>query len=303
VLDKLLVDAAGEAGADVREGFAVEGLVVENGQVVGVRGRGRGETVTEKARLVIGADGKNSVVAKAVRPAEYHARPALAVWYYTYWSRLPADGVEIFIRPRRGAVAVATNDGLTLVAVGWPAAELAANRGDIEAAYKKTLDGMPRLAERVRTAAREERFVGTSVSSFFRKPFGPGWALVGDAGYTKDPVTALGISDAFYAAERCARAVDEALTGACAYDEAMAAYQAERDEHSLPLYELTCELAMLEPPQPELQQLLAAAHGNREAMNDWVSTMAGTLPAPEFFAPANVKRILAAASPATAQSS
>src|SRR5262249_26053293 len=158
------------------------------------------------------------------------------------------DGVEIFIRAGRGSVAVATNDGLTLVAAGWPVAELEANRRDLEASYLDALEQMPRLAERVRAATREERLAGTSVPDFFRQPFGPGWALVGDAGYTKDPVTALGICDAFYGAEQCARAVGEWLTGERDFDDALGAYQRDRDEHSRDLYGLTCEFALLEPP-------------------------------------------------------
>jgi 2-polyprenyl-6-methoxyphenol hydroxylase-like FAD-dependent oxidoreductase len=73
VLDKLLVDAASEAGAEVRERFTVEEVVVEDGQVTGVRGHGRGgRTVTERARVVVGADGRHSLVARAVRPERYH---------------------------------------------------------------------------------------------------------------------------------------------------------------------------------------------------------------------------------------
>ena len=136
---------------------------------------------------------------------------------------------------------------------------------------------------------------GTSVPGFFRKPYGPGWALVGDAGYTKDPVTALGISDAFLDAERCAQAIEQWLSGARPYAEAMADYQRSRDERALPLYGLTCDLAMLHSPAAEMQRLLAAVHGNQEAMDDFASMMVGALPVPEFFAPSNVERLIAAA--------
>ena len=296
VLDKLLVDAAADAGVEVREGFAVDEVVYTDGAVTGIRGHGRKDaSVTESASVVIGADGKNSVVAKAVRPDSYNETQPLAVWYYTYWSRLPTEGIEIRIRPGRGSVAAGTNDGLTLVAAGWPVAELTTNRGDLEGAYMRTLELAPPFAERVRGARREAKFVGTSVPSFFRKPYGLGWALVGDAGYTKDPVTALGISDAFLDAERCAHAIGQWLSGARPYDEAMADYQHSRDERALPLYGLTCDLAMLHPPAPEMQRLLAAVHGNQEAMDDFASMMIGTLPVPEFFAPSNVERLIAAA--------
>jgi flavin-dependent dehydrogenase len=92
--------------------------------------------------------------------------------------------------------------------------------------------------------------VGGAVPGFFRTPFGPGWALVGDAGYNKDPITAQGISDAFRDAEACATAIHESLTGARSYDEAMADHQQARDTAAGPIYGFTSEMAMMAPPRP-----------------------------------------------------
>src|SRR4051794_37507637 len=112
VLDKILVDGARAAGAEVRERFTVDELVIEHGAVVGIRGRGEdGRAVTERARVVIGADGRNSRIAKAVGAERYHEKPKLQWSYYTYWKDLPVDGFEIVIRPDRGWAAVHTNDG------------------------------------------------------------------------------------------------------------------------------------------------------------------------------------------------
>ena len=296
VLDKLLLDAAAEAGAEVREGFAVEELVFVDGAVTGLRGHGRGgSTVAESARVVIGADGRNSMVAKAVEAERYDGVPAAAVWYYTYWSGLPTEDAEIYIRPDRGWVVAGTHDGLTLVGLGWPIAELGTNRKDIEGAYMRTLELVPAFAERVRAATREARFAGTSVPNFFRKPYGRGWALVGDAGYTKDPVTAYGIMDAFLGAERLSEALEEWFSGSRSFDEAMAEYQSERDEHAAPGYHLTCDLATLQLPPPDLQRLFHAVSTSQDTMDDFVSMMTGTLPVPEFFEPTNVERIIGAA--------
>ena len=157
------------------------------------------------------------------------------------------------------------------------------------------LEMAPDLAERVRAATRESRFVGTAVPNYFRKPYGPGWALVGDAGYNKDFITAQGMHDAFRDAELCAAALDEAFSGARPFDAAMADYQTTRDRQVLPMYELTCELATLEPPPPDLRQLLAAAHGNQEAMDAFARVMAGVTSPEEFFSEQNVGRILALA--------
>jgi hypothetical protein len=188
-----------------------------------------------------------------------------------------------------------THDGLTLVGVGWPIAEFETNRKDIEGTYMRALDLVPAFAERVAAANREERFVGTTVPNFFRQPYGPGWALVGDAGYTKDPVTAYGIMDAFLSAERLTESLTDWLSGVRTYDEAMTDYHHHRDEHAMPAYDLTCDLAALDPPPPETQQLFFAVSRNSETMNDFVSMMTGTLPIPTFFDPENVGSILAAA--------
>jgi 2-polyprenyl-6-methoxyphenol hydroxylase-like FAD-dependent oxidoreductase len=298
VLDAILVEAAAEAGAEVRQGFAVTDVLEEDGRVVGIRGHGRDEpAVEEHARVVIGADGRYSVVAKATRPAQYHEQPKLLAGYYTYWSGLPMHNrFETYVRPMRGFGASPTHDDLTLVIAGWPFAEFEANRKDIEGNYLRTLELVPAFADRVQAAHREERFYGMAVPGYFRKPFGPGWGLVGDAGYNKDFITAQGISDAFLDAERCAEALDQALSGRRAFEVAMGDYQSARDAHALPMYELTEELATLEPPPPELQSLLAATHGNQEAMDDFVRVNAGVTSPAEFFSEDNVKRLLGSAS-------
>ena len=293
VLDKILVDAASEAGAELREGWSVTDVLVENGRVAGVRGQGEdGRSVTERARVVIGADGLHSMVARAVGAEQYNEKPRLLAAYYTYWSGLPMDNrFETYVRPHRGMAAWPTNDGLTLLIAGWPNAEFDANRKDIEGNYMRTVDLAPALAERVRAARREERFVGTAVPNYFRKPFGAGWALVGDAGYNKDFITAMGITDAFRDAELCAGALDQTFSGARPFDDAMADYQATRDQHVLPMYEFTAMLASLEPPPPELQHVLGLVHGNREAMDDFARVNAGVLSPAVFFSEENVRRL------------
>jgi 2-polyprenyl-6-methoxyphenol hydroxylase-like FAD-dependent oxidoreductase len=300
VLDTILVDAARAAGAEVREAFSVGSVVVEDDMVVGIRGRGPdGVEVVERARVVIGADGRGSHVARAVTPEEYNTKPKLQWSYYTYFSGLPVNGFETTIRPNRGWAAIPTNDGLTLVVVGWPFAEAPDYKSDVETNFLKTLELSPSFAARVAQATRVEPFSGAAVPGFFRKPYGPGWALVGDAGYNKDPITAQGISDAFHDAELCAAALDAALGGRQPFDEAMAAYQQARDTRVLPLYEFTSQLATMAPPPPEMQQLLGAIHGNQEAMDAFVSITAGTVSPMEFFDPANIGRMLADA-PVTA---
>jgi 2-polyprenyl-6-methoxyphenol hydroxylase-like FAD-dependent oxidoreductase len=296
VLDTLLVDAAAEACAEVREAFTVDDVVVEDGTVVGVRGRtASGVHTVERARVVVGADGRNSRIARAVGAEEYAVKPMQQWSAYTYWSGLPLDGMETVIRPHRGWGAFPTNDGLTLVVLGWPYAEAAAYKADVEGNYLKTLELAPEFAARVHDATREARFSGGSVANYFRKPFGAGWALIGDAGYDKDPITAQGISDAFWDAEHFTQALSDAFDGRRTFDDAMLAWQFARDERAMPMYEFTTQMATLEPPPPETQQLLGAVHGNQNAMDDFVSVVAGTVSPLAFFDPHNIGQIMAAA--------
>jgi len=232
------------------------------------------------------------LVARSVRPEQYNEKPRLQWSYYTFWSNLPVQGLETVIRPYRGWGAIPTNDGLTLIVMGWPIAASAAYKADIEGNYLKTFELSPDFAERIRGAKREEQFKGGAVANFLRTPFGPGWALVGDAGYSKDPITAQGISDAFRDAELCAAALDRTFTEECTFEDSMSEYQRTRDAGVLPMYEFTTQMATLEAPPPEMQQLLGAIAGNSDAMNDFVSVIAGTVSPAEFFDPRNLGRLM-----------
>jgi len=298
ILDKLLVDAAVDAGAELREEFTVDEILIEDGTVTGIRGHAKsGDPVTERAQVVIGADGKHSLLAKAVEPESYNERPSQLAMYYAYWSDLPVSGFETTIRAenRRGWAALPTHDGLTCMPFGWPVEEFKANRGDIEGNFFKAMELAPEFAERVRGAKRESKFIGSAeLPGYFRKPFGPGWVLVGDAGYHKNPITAMGINDAFRDAELVASALDDAFSEKRPFDEGLASYQQTRDEAAMPVYEFTAEFATMEPPPPEMQQLIGAMQGNQEAQDSFISVQAATLPAPEFFAPENVGKIMGA---------
>ena len=307
VLDQLLLDAAAESGVEVRDRFSVDGLLVDNGVVTGIRGRSGGREFTETARVVIGADGMNSSVANRVHAAAYNEVGPLMAPYYAYFSGIPDTGAfEACIRPSRAIVMVPTHEGLTCVVGAWPYAEFDANKRDLEANYYRTFDAEPAYAERIRCGKRESRLNGHPVRNFYRVPYGPGWALVGDAGYTKDPCTAQGITDGFRDAESVSNALDEAFTGRRPYRDALREYHRARDEATRPMYDYTVEAATLEPPPAHVLAVLGACAGNRRATEDYLSMEAGALPVPAFFDPDNVARIMGAASrsaraPATAQ--
>ena len=294
ILDQLLVTAAEQAGVEVRQSVAVEGVLTDNGTVTGIHGRdGDGREVRESARIVIGADGRRSHLAGWVDAESYATQPTLAATYYAYWSGVPVDGLEVFIRPARSFGAFPTNDNLTLIVMSWPRSEFTANRVDVEGNYLRSLDLAPELAERVAAGERVTRFFGTGdAPGFYRRPFGPGWALVGDARHHKDPVTAKGISEAFLDAEALVRALDDVWSGDTPFDVRLAEYQHERDARTMPMYEFTCQLARLEPPPAEMAELLAAVSSSSDASRDFVSVIAGTVDLTEFMHPDNVRRIL-----------
>jgi flavin-dependent dehydrogenase len=294
VLDELLVRAAGKAGAELREGFSVTELIADGDRVVGVRGHARGGVeVSEYAHVVIGADGVRSRVAEQVNAPRYREGPVLAGAYYAYWSGVPTTGGRWMVRPGRGFFMIPTNDDLTLVLAAWPRAEMARVKQDLQGNYLREVTAA--LGDRLDGGRQETRVVGEGVPNRFRIPYGPGWALVGDAGYAKDPVTAQGITDAFHDAEMCAGALDAAWHGIRAYDEALGEFQQHRDERVLPMYEFTGRLADLAvPPPPEMQQLLGAIAGNQKAMDEFASMFAGALPVPEFFSPAHIGSLVGA---------
>jgi 2-polyprenyl-6-methoxyphenol hydroxylase-like FAD-dependent oxidoreductase len=298
VLDKILVDAAARAGAEVRENVTVRDLIVEDGKVTGIRAKGTGDgsaSMTEHAGLVIGADGRNSMVAEAVDATTYRERPAANVAYYAYWGGLPVSAFDVHLRPGRVVAGMPTHDGLNCLVVAAQIADMNDFRKDIEGNYLAAVRTVPEYADRLGGATRETRFVGMTTPGFYRKPYGPGWALVGDAGYDRDPCTAQGISDAFRDAELLAQAWLEVQSGQRTFDDAMAGYQSARDQRTLPIYEQTCERATLAPPPPQAAALLAAVAASPAASQGFISTIAGTLPVPEFFSDANIGKIMASA--------
>jgi 2-polyprenyl-6-methoxyphenol hydroxylase-like FAD-dependent oxidoreductase len=296
ILDSLLVNAAAEAGAEVRESFVVDDLVMADGTVVGIRGRGAGAAVEERARVVIGADGVNSIVARAVRAPEYDGRPVAACAYYSYFSGVEQDDIELFVRDHCAFGGAPTNDGLHLVMVNWPARQFPAVRADIAGHVTRALEMAPDFSARVREGRREEQWYGTAgVPGFFRKPYGHGWALVGDASYNRDPITAQGISDAFIDAENLAAALGAALSGNGAFEDLLEAHESARNERVRPMYEFTTRLAALDPPPPEMQALFAALRGNQDATNAFLSAITGAIPLSDFMSHENIGRIMAAA--------
>lgn len=295
LLDKVLVDAAIEAGAELRERFVIEGLLTEAGQITGIRGRDleTGTLVLERATITVGADGRSSRLAQLVQAPVYEAHPAVTFWYFSYWSGMPPMGLEIYLRRNSVIFAFPTNDGLVGIFIAWPSAELDTVRPDTEANFMAVLDQVPEFAERVRSGKREERFYGiTDLPNFLRKPYGPGWALVGDAGCHKDPYLALGICDAFRDAEWLCDAIDAGLSGRQPVDIAMKAYERRRNEATLADYKENLALAQFKPIPAEVSQLRLALRGNQDETNRFFLAREGMIPPETFFNPEHLKWIM-----------
>jgi flavin-dependent dehydrogenase len=300
VFDKMLLDAASEAGVEVREGFTVDEILKDGDRVDGIRGHGRGgSAVSEEAPIVIGADGQYSTVARAVGAETYNEIPALACWYYSYYEGMDLDGVELYVRPGNAVIAFPTHDNRVVAGATWPQARMQEIRSDIEGNLNRAFQVSPSFAERMGAARRAEDFKGAvDMVNFYRKPFGPGWALIGDAGYHKDPILGQGITDALRDAETLTAAIDSGLSGRQEMMDALAGYQRTRDETVGPMYQFNCQLAQLAEPPPEIQQLFGAMRNNPEAISQFFGVITDAVPVQTFFAPENMQRIITAAAPA-----
>jgi flavin-dependent dehydrogenase len=274
VLDTLLAAAAGRAGAQVRPGVTVTGLRRDGrGRVTGVYGHDRaGAPVELGARWVVGADGLRSRVARWVGATINEGRPAGGAAQYAYYAGVPWDGIEFFVAARSFTGVFPTHHGQACIFVCTPAADAGAVRrraGSRVEAFDQLLErSAPQLAERLRQARRTSPVQGMlRQPNQLRQGVGPGWALVGDAGYYRDAVTAYGISDAFHHAELLAVALDRALSATAEEAAALAAYQQQRDQALREVFELTCRLSAY-PPVPafvELQKQLSGAIDKQSA--------------------------------------
>ena len=246
VLDPILVDAARDVGAEVRFDLTVTGLCRNStGRVTGVVGRdGTGAPFAASARITVGADGMGSRVARlAGAPVERTAHGA-AAFFYGYWNRLPVHDYELFYRPGVTAGFFPTNGGQVCVFVGVPRRRFRSESGSgSRRAYARLLAEATSGALDSATGLPDRLSVFAARPGFFRRAHGPGWALVGDAGYFKDPITSHGLTDALRDAELLARAILMATIGEVPEEVALAAYQTTRDRLSEALFATTDTIA------------------------------------------------------------
>jgi flavin-dependent dehydrogenase len=276
VLDPILVDAATDAGAEFRYGVTVTGVRRDDGgRVIGVIGRDHtNHPFTAAASIVVGADGIGSIVARLVGAGIERAGIAATAFTYGYWDRMPVDGYHLFYQPGVTGGAFPTNAGQTCVFVGTtPRRFRTEGRGRVAELYRALLDEVaPGLAETSGPRAPERLRVFVGRPGHVRRAHGPGWALVGDAGYYKDPATAHGITDALRDAELLARAIVAYVGGDATEADAFADYQTIRDHLSHRLFTITDTIASLDWSLEQIPGLLIELS---ESMNDEVDWLSG----------------------------
>lgn len=295
VLDNLLVQSAVAAGAELRERSSVEELVFIEGRVAGVIYQDKNGDQTEaRASIVVGADGINSTVAKLVNARTYNEHPVLQQTFYSYFDGVDLSQTEFYSRPGRQFFAWTTNDGVVVAGVCCRADECGdLKRSTDEAFWEEVGACAPELSNKLKSGAQIEAWRTASTKNFMREAGGPGWALVGDAGITMDPITAAGISNALLQAELIAGAIEKGLSNESLDDE-IAAFHQLRDEKLLPHYQFTVDTARLDPEPPEeVMQMLMALPGQQAQINDYFGLFAMTVPIEDFFAPSNFASIIA----------
>lgn len=285
VLDSLLVQAATEAGVELFERAAVIGMTWSEGRACGLVVQGaNGASGSLEARVVVGADGRYSFIAKEAQAQAYRWTPSLTFVYYSYWSGMSTRGPAYHMRPGRLVLRWPTNDGLTCIYVGSPWAEFAEFRRDIEGNFLCALECVDGLRDEVAAGRREECFRGSAdLPNFYRTAYGPGWVLVGDAGHHKDPATGFGMSDAFAAAETLATALHNVLAAERPWSEAMAAYQQWRDDSTAQGFERTMAAASLRQPSDRVERQFASAAGRPDEVTRVIGVLGGITPAEEVF--------------------
>jgi flavin-dependent dehydrogenase len=269
VLDRLLVDAARQAGAEVAFGIVVDDLQKDaSGRVTGILGRNEhGESIAARADIVIGADGIRSVVALAAGARVTREAEAGGAVIYGYFRGVSADGYEWAYGPGRSAGLIPTNDGDVCVFAGSSLDRFRTAQVDLATGFHQLLrEASPEFAARVQVGERTGRLRGfAGVRGYYRRPWGPGWALVGDAGHFRDPITTHGISDAFRDAELLARALD-GTSGLSEYEET-------RDVVTADLFAVTERIAAydwtLDEVKGHLRQVSRAMRAEMDLLRSW----------------------------------
>jgi len=273
ILDTIIAERAAADGASLVLGARVTEVLRRGDRVVGVGAVDRsGRTFTARAAVVVGADGKQSFVARTVGARRYRERVAGTFGFFTYYRDLELDGIELWQSTTRQLICFPTHDGEAWVALPRPAREMARFKADPEGEAVAHLAEFPDAAARLARASRCDRLHSTGdLGGFYRESAGAGWALVGDAGFTKDPTPGRGITDAFAHAELLADAIVSGLDRD-ELDVALRHYAFERDTSTFDVYDATQDVAEwgdCSSPE-ELGARFARLGAAEAAFGDWL---------------------------------
>lgn len=262
VLDSVLARRAVEAGAEFAQRTRAERLVEENGRIAGALLRGPEGEREVRARVVVGADGKYSSVAKWVGAEEYEVVPAIRPAYYGHYhglEPLPEPAVEVFFGHDRIGFIFPMRPGEDCIALEVQPEEFEEIRADPQAVFERHIRALPGMERRMRNAQLDGKVIGTKgIENYFRVPYGRGWVLTGDAGYLKDPSTGTGIGDALQQSLWLAEALENWFQGAD-WEESLSQFQRTRDETMMPLYQSTIAFTQLRDPDPSQIAWIKAA--------------------------------------------
>jgi flavin-dependent dehydrogenase len=288
-LDAILIDHARRRGnVAFWERTHATSLIEEDGRVTGACvTTADGEQHEVRARVVVGADGKYSKVAEWVGAQRYHETPPLRPAYYGYYhglAPLPETAVEVFFAGDRSGFIFPMQPGVDCLALELQPDDFAAFRADPLTAFEEHFRTLPGMAARMAEARLEGKLLGTrGIANYFCQPYGPGWALTGDAGYLKDPITGTGIGDALNQSFWLADALDDALRGAD-WETRLGAYQRQRDEALLPEFLATVQFTqMRDQPADSLagvRAILISPWFTRTWMASLPPVLLDTLPPP-----------------------
>lgn len=283
-LDAILLETAAAAGADVRTGVGVSGLLRAGGRVVGV------ETTAGalRARLVVGADGARSTVARLVGAAEYHRTPGRRAFVWSYYEGVDPGERRVWLGAigDDGFLASPTDDGLFLAAFVAPIERRDELRASRETAYEDGIAHWPELSERLLGARR----VGpvrmmSRWHGYFREAAGPGWALVGDAGHFKDPTPGQGIADALRQAARLAPAIERSLAGPRPLDRPLRRWWAWRDRDAWEMYWFANDAGDTQRAPILLRALQERLAASPDLVDDFLRVLGHELAPSKLFSP------------------
>jgi 2-polyprenyl-6-methoxyphenol hydroxylase-like FAD-dependent oxidoreductase len=273
LLDPLLVHAAEESGAEVRTTAEVTALVRDGGRVAGVRvggGEGQGDAAELRARLVVGADGRHSTVAKLCGARRYNVTPNRRLLYWAFFEGADMGAEPTFLSHRWGErfiLGIPSDGGLYQVLI-WPEIdELEDFRSDPAAAFLAHACACEPIAAALADARQVGKVLGAvRWEGFFRDASGPGWVLSGDAGHFKSPAPGRGIGDAFMQAQSLAGAIAGALDGSDAVlDAATSRWGRDRDREFAEHYWLAYDLEERGAVPAVLVEILRGLHSRGEA--------------------------------------